>query len=258
MAGRFLDGGTYAGGDLLTVEERIRQFNQENAPFYLVAHDGKSYSLCLALSFLPEEYEDFGQAAFNRYAEKIGDPIMKNGLFTHGNGYEWEAVFKKYFESDPDLSKIRFDCEGGGFFCDADDLAVLEDMGKRFREVCMDTSRFTELTVTALQEAAVREEQESEMRKTVRGFLTQNPQATVDLVVEEGHIRLNPEQAKALLESMYIKIMDSNTGVAVQYLASEILDQKIQFQHAVAFGEEHYTIIAEQQGYEEPGMDLSM
>lgn len=240
------------------VQERIQQFNQENAPFYLVDHDGKSYSLCLALSFLPHEYEDFGQAAFNRYAEKIGEPIMERGLYTHGNGYEWEDVFKKVFESDPNLRKIRFDCEAGGFFCNADDLSVLEDMGRRFREVCMDAPKFADITVTALQEAAVREEQERETLKTVRGFLKLNPHATVDLVVEEGHIRLNPEQAKVLLQSPYIKIVDSNTGVATQYLTSEILDQKIVFQHAVGFGEEHYTIVAEQPEYDEPGMDMSM
>ena len=239
-------------------QERIEQFNRDNAPFYLVDLDGKGYSLCLALSFLPDEYEDFCQAAFNRYAEEIGDPIMEIGLYTHGHGYEWEEVFKKTFESDPDLSKIRFDCEAGGFFCNADDLSVLEDMGKRFREVCMDAPKFAELTVTALKEAAIREAQEREMLKTVRGFLTLNPKATVDLLTEEGHIRLYPEQAQALLQSPYIKIVDSNTGMATQYLASEILDQKIVFRHAVGFGEEHYTIIAEQQGYEEPSMDMSM
>lgn len=240
------------------VQERIDRFNRDNAPFYLVDLDSKGYSLCLALSFLPDEYEDFGQDAFNRYAEKIGDPILENGLYTHGNGYEWEEVFKKAFESDPNLSKIRFDCEAGGFFCDAEDLDLLEDMGKRFREVCMDAPRFAELTVSALHEAAIREDREREMLKTVRGFLTLNPKATVDLVVEEGHIRLHPEQAQALLQSPYIKIVDSNTGMATQYLASEILDQKIVFKHAVDFGEEHYTIIAEQQEYEEQNMDMSM
>ena len=242
----------------MMIQDRIEQFNRDNAPFYLVAHDGKGYSLCLTLSFLPDEYEDFGQKAFNTYAEAIGDPVTERGFYTHGDGYEWEAVFKKAFESDTNLSKIHFDCEAGGFFCDADDLTVLEDMGKRFRELCMDTHKFTELTVTALQEEAIRENQEKEMLKTVRGFLTLNPQATVDLVVEEGHIRLTPEQAKVLLQSPYIKIVDSNTGVATQYLASEILDQQIVFKHAVDFGEEHYTIIAEQPEYEAPNMDISM
>lgn len=61
-----------------------------------------------------------------------------------------------------------------------------------------------------------------------------------------------------MLQSPYIKIVDSNTGVATQYLASEILNQKIVFKHALNFGEEHYTIIAEQQEYDEPGMDMSM
>jgi len=240
------------------MQERIKQFNQNNAPFYLVDHDGKGFSLCLALSFLPDEYEDFGQKAFNAYADSIGDPITERGFYTHGDGYEWEEVFKKAFESDPDLNNIHFDCEAGGFFCNADDLTILEKMGKRFRELCMDEPKFTELTVSALQQAALRENQVEEMQKTVRGFLLLNPKATVDLVMEEGHIRLNPDQAQALLQSQYVKIYDSNTGISTQYLASEILDQKITHQQAVRFSEEHYTVIAEQPEYEAPSMDMSM
>ena len=65
--------------------EIIERFNQENDPFYLVNHGDNSVSLCLELSFLSDEYMDFGQYAFNAYAKEIGDPITQSGLYTQ----EW-------------------------------------------------------------------------------------------------------------------------------------------------------------------------
>lgn len=79
----------------MDIKNRIEAFNRDNAPFYLVDHDSGEFSLCLALSFVPQEYRDFGQEAFNRYAERNGEPVMENGLYTHGSGYEWEDVLKK-------------------------------------------------------------------------------------------------------------------------------------------------------------------
>ncbi|MCM1218746.1 MAG: immunity 51 family protein, partial [Lachnospiraceae bacterium] len=121
------------------------------------------YSLCLALSFLPKEYEHFGQEAFNRYAAEIGEPAVIDGRgFTHGSGYEWEHVFAKAFEGDPDSGRIEYDCEAGGFFCYSDSLSLLENFGARFRAVCMDGEKFAQLVSTALKEASEKEEQETE------------------------------------------------------------------------------------------------
>lgn len=136
-------------------EQRINKFNRENAPFYIVDHKDGQYSLCLAFSFLKGESESFGQDAFNRYALEIGDPVMDDsGVFTHGNGYEWQTVFEKVFESDPESGRILYDCEAGGFFCNAESLSLLEDFGARFRSVCMDEEKFAELVSVALKEDA--------------------------------------------------------------------------------------------------------
>lgn len=60
-----------------------------------------------------------------------GEPAYsKNGLKTHGSGYEWEAAFREAFKDDPNIQRILFDCEAGGFFCYANDLTLLEDFRK--------------------------------------------------------------------------------------------------------------------------------
>ena len=137
----------------MDIKNRIEAFNRDNAPFYLVDHDSGEFSLCLALSFVPQEYRDFGQEAFNRYAERNGEPVMENGLYTHGSGYEWEDVFKKAFEKEDNLNKISFDCEAGGFFCYADSLSLMEDLGSRFKAMIDDTEDFANLVSSALKEA---------------------------------------------------------------------------------------------------------
>ncbi len=142
-------------GSGIDSKQRINKFNRENAPFYIVDHENGKYSLCLAFSFLEGEYEHFGQDAFDRYALEIGDPVMDDlGLFTHGNGYEWQTVFEKVFEGDPEGGRIQYDCEAGGFFCYAESLPLLEDLGSRFRAVCMDGEKFAEIVSMALKEAA--------------------------------------------------------------------------------------------------------
>ncbi len=147
----------------MDIRQRINRFNRENRPFYIVDHDSGRYSLCLALSFLPKEYKLFGQEAFNQYAAEIGEPAAIDGRgFTHGSGYEWEHVFAKAFEGDPDSGRLEYDCEAGGFFCYSESLPLLENFGARFRAVCMDGEKFAQLVSTALKEAAEKEEQKAE------------------------------------------------------------------------------------------------
>lgn len=134
-------------------KKAIKQFNADNVPFYIVEHDNGEYSLCLPFSFLNDKYRDFGQEAFNRYAERIGEePVTERGFYTHGSGYEWETVFRKTFEKDSHIGEINFDCELSGFFCYAKSLETIADFGHRFRELCMDEKAFSELVYEALIE----------------------------------------------------------------------------------------------------------
>ena len=56
----------------MDIRQRIKKFNTEEKPFYLVDLKDGTYSLCIPLSSLKGEYIDFGQEAFNYYAIQAG------------------------------------------------------------------------------------------------------------------------------------------------------------------------------------------
>ena len=237
--------------------EIIERFNQENAPFYLVNHGDNSASLCLEVSFLSDEYMDFGQDAFNAYAKEIGDPITQNGLYTHGNGYEWEAVFRKAFEDDPALASISFDSEAGGFFCNGKDVDAMVSLGTRFRQLVLEPERFKTIVPPALRERAAQEAYEKEMQRTVGGFLELHPTATVDLLMDEGHIRISPERAKELKQCQQIQIYDG-TGNCVTLPASYVLNQEIAYSQDSNNSNERYTVVMESQENSSQDMELKI
>lgn len=155
----------------MTRAQKIRAFNESNAPFYLVDHTDE-VSLCCVFHPMPDSVFSLGQEAFNRYAERIGDPVKDEyGLFTHGSGYEWEYVFRKAFENDPNIGKVSFDCEAGGFFCYGESVDMMADFGRRFRQILNDTDSLTELICKAVPEGEQREAELEQLRSTVRGFL---------------------------------------------------------------------------------------
>ena len=147
----------------MDIKQQIKKFDEENKPFYMMDHEDGVYSLCLPLSFLSEEYRDFGQEAFNQYTIRAGESVTDGRFYTHGDGHEWKYVFEKAFEGEENLKKISFDCEAGGFFCYSSDFDVLAEYGRRFREMCMNEQEFTELVCSALSEDRQSVEEEISM-----------------------------------------------------------------------------------------------
>lgn len=85
----------------MNTEKQIEDFNNTNAPFYVVAHDDGRFSLCLPIALLSDEYYPYCQTAFDNYAMEIGDEVCdERGLKTHGNGYEWDAAFREAFADE--------------------------------------------------------------------------------------------------------------------------------------------------------------
>lgn len=240
-----------------TKAQKIKAFNGNNSPFYLVDH-GDRVSLCCV--FHPTPYSEFslGQEAFNRYAKSIGDPVTdRYGFFTHGSGYEWEYVFRKAFENDPGIDNVSFDCEAGGFFCYGESVDMMADFGHRFREMLNDTESFTELVCKAISEGRQREAELQQLRNTVKGFLMEHPNATVDLMTPGGYVHLTPERGKALLNGIPVPAHPGASEYARLADAEEILDQHICACNQDSADENHYAMITEPP-VEEESEDIGM
>ena len=185
----------------MDIKQRIETFNKGNAPWYIVEHDNGQYSLCLPLDLLSDEYYLYCQDAFDAYAAEIGEPAYsKNGLRTHGSGYESEAAFREAFKDDPNIRRILFDCEAGGFFCYANDLTLLEDFGSRFKDICEDTEGFVPIVSKGIRRAETRRLKQESLMRTVRGQLMSEPSSVFEIMTPAGEIRLTPEDSRALLD----------------------------------------------------------
>lgn len=229
----------------MTRAQKIRAFNESSDPFYLVDH-GDEISLCCVFHPLPDSVFSLGQEAFNRYAERIGDPVTdRYGLYTHGSGYEWEYVFRKAFEKDPNIGKVSFDCEAGGFFCYGDSVDMMADFGRRFLQIMNDTESLTELISQAVPEGEQREAERQQLRRTVRGFLMEHPNATLDLMTPDSSFHLTPENGKALLDGNSAAIQSGLPDAACGVDADQILDMQICAQNQDRSDSNHYFMIAE-------------
>ena len=208
----------------MQIKERIEAFNRENKPFYIVDHEGGKFSLCLPLDMLPEEYYPYCQDAFDAYAEEIGvSKLQLSGRHRFGDGYDWQAAFTQAFAGDPNMEKISFDCEASGFFCGSHDLAVLEQSGAKFREICTDTARFTPIVSQGIRRMQQQMAERERLMKTVRGQLMANPRAEFHIMTPDGPVTLHPADIKDLLEG-------SRTTIdieGVHYAAFELLDQEV-------------------------------
>ena len=205
-------------------QRRINEFNRNNRPFYIVDQDDGTFSLCLPFDLLEGKYANYCQKAFDNYAKSIGDPLYTPiGLRTHGNGYEWEAAFREVFKNDPDIGRVIFDCEAGGFYCNCDSLDIIEDFGERFKEVCENTDLFTRKITEGIPNAEAREKAQEQLMKTVRGHLMKYPNATFDILTPDGGIHLNPEDTKMLLSGEANEVMIADC----HYAAFELLDQEV-------------------------------
>lgn len=206
----------------MTVKERIRRFEKENTPFTLYEHDNGRYSLGLRFTFFEGKYENYGQEAFNDYALQAGDPVKDGRFYTHGNGYEWEDVFRKAFEQDERLMQIDFDSEAGSFFCNADDLSLLEEFGSRFRAMCEDKEGFSKLVCQALAEA----EQEDEFHhanKTVKWHIAADTRSAMEIITPQHHLHIAAGQGVDLWKGKNFTAIDSISGETVEVNAKDLL-----------------------------------
>lgn len=206
---------------MMTIKERIARFGKENYPFYLVEHDDGTYSLCLVRDFLRDEDADYGQYAFDAYAIQNGEPtVTKSGLYTHGNGYEWGYVFTKAFRGDPEFGKISFDCESGGFFCYTAEFDLLENYGRRFKQLVEDKESFTRLVAEALKEEDVIRKEQEKLHNQVRGFLMRHRRSDIDMLTPYGRFLLTAKVGQNLLNGRMEEIRIGETVLSTDEFLS--------------------------------------
>lgn len=199
----------------MNATKQIKDFNETNRPFYIVDHENGEYSLCLAFSFLGGELEDYGQAAFNAYAREIGEPIQdEHGFYTHGNGYEWEAAFRKAFENDPNIGQIKYDCEAGGFFCYSKSLTTLADFGSRFKALVEDSEKFTHVVSEGIKAHEKQREEFEAIEFKVKGRLIKHADSDFNIRTIRGDIHLTPGDIKDILEGSVERIRVGDTTMS--------------------------------------------
>ena len=106
---------------------------------------------------------------------------------------------------------------------DCDDLSLLEEYGSKFREICMDTERFTPIVSQGIKRMDQWLAEQEKLANTVRGALLENPSSTFDIMTPDGNIRITPQDTKQLLDG---DMQFVHIGGA-QYCAFELLDQEI-------------------------------
>lgn len=223
-------------------EERIKALNRELDPFYLMEGSDGRFSLCARMNYMDEE---FGQAAFDAYAESIGeDPRDEQGYITYGSGYDWAAAFKEAFKDDPNLKRIHFDCEGSGFFCDGDDLEMMADFGKRFRELSLDTERFTPIVSAGIKNEAIQMAEEERLSHTVRGYVMKHQMAEFHVLTAQGYFKLGAGEGRKLLSG--VKRIVPSFSNNVELTAEEFLDLKVTDAQQDLFDKNLFKLMAEQ------------
>lgn len=184
----------------MNVKNEIKAFNKECEPFYIVDHDDNSFSLCLSLSSLPSEYENFGQEAFNAFAVERGESVKDGyGRYNRGSGYDWQDACKKAFENHPNFNEIKFDSEAGGFFCYSYNLEALIDIGKKFKALAEDTEEFTKVITAGITKAEDEQAKYEKIRYKVMGRLLDHLGSSFDIKTIHGIIHLEPEEVNALV-----------------------------------------------------------
>lgn len=200
----------------MTENKTIKEFNEANRPFYIVDHENTEYSLCLTFAFLRGELKDYGQEAFNAYAREIGEPVQDSrGFYTHGNGYEWEAAFRKAFEDDPNIGHIKYDSEAGGFFCYSKKLDVLSDFGTRFKAIVDDIEKFTKVVSVGIKAQEKQQAEFAEIEHKIKGRLITHAESYFNIRTVYGDIHLTSCDIKDIMDGSVEKITIGNMTMPI-------------------------------------------
>ena len=104
------------------------------------------------------------------------------------------------FKSDPNIEKIKFDCEAGGFFCYCNDLFLLMNFGSRFKALVDDQEAFTKVVSNGIKAYEKQRDEFAKIEFKILGRLTRNPDSNFMIRTVQGDVRLTPGDIKGLLD----------------------------------------------------------
>lgn len=204
-------------------QEKVARFNRENRPFVMNSCGDGKYGMSLNFSSQIGAYRNYGREAFDRYTVACGESVKtREGLYRHGNGYDWEIVFKKVFEHERRLQEIEFDSEAGGFFCHSQNLDLLLEFGTRFRHVCENKEQFAKVVSTALSEKERQDEYDFE-HKTLRFHLQDCSRCSLEIETPGRHLYIGGGKIKRLLRGCDIEVYDMIAETVCQMEAKDLL-----------------------------------
>ena len=221
----------------LSTAEKIKQFNQENAPFDILDFQDGQYGLSKAWG-VKGEYKDYGQEAFDAYANEA-EP---HKYYTRGNGYDWEKAFHKTFEDDPKLRLIDLDCEAGGFYIKCQDLDILIDFGKRFKEICDDIEKFKPIVFEALENEDVYDWNQRKMEHTIYSQLLRYPHESFEIRTPEGDFHIDKGMGKDLILGTQPTITSTDGSATID--SEDLLMMKFEVMQIDILNRHRYQYIA--------------
>ena len=198
----------------MTDKERIESFNNKNYPIWLSGGEGKPYCLAVNSLFLEDTDEIYNGYAFEKYLKS--HVPSKN---EYGTGYDWEVIFKRAFCNEKRLREIDFDSEMGGFYCYANDLSLVEELGVEFKKICDNKEVFQILLDKALSEAE---------KMSVEQLLKNEWDSNFTIQTPDGEVYITGEDRNQLLKKTKITIEAVKDTTKIQIDAYELLSQRIE------------------------------
>lgn len=129
---------------------RINRINSRLMPFQVCDIGHGCYAMGFRLAYLDHRTQARCQRAFDQFAEDHLEPVIRNGMHTHGKPCEWNEVFQLVCQDIPGHTFVQVETVADGFNCYSFNLEVMERMAEEFLEQCGSSGRFQRLVNQAL------------------------------------------------------------------------------------------------------------
>lgn len=227
----------------MQIKERIQAFNEKNSPLYLIDMDGESFHLCMQRDGLSDNDYFRVQDLFDDYAKANGETAKEGNRHRYGGGNDWEAVFREAFKNDPNLSQIDFDCEYSGFYCQCANFDIIEDFGKRFKDIFDNNERLRQCITDGIPAEKARLAEEERLANSLEGYLRKYSHTDFWVRTPDADYMLEGDTVKGLLDGSINSVKEDGGDGYID--TEDLLCLKVTAAQQDLFCEEFFKIKAE-------------